>query len=107
MATMLSIALGLVGTFVVPAFENVFTSFGNDLPSATAAVLRGAKWSWLPTVAALGLSLLRAITGNPAQGKTARSIRNAFIALCVIDIILFVYVIRALYLPIFHLGSIV
>jgi type IV pilus assembly protein PilC len=60
-AVVLAVALGVLAVImvaVVPTFENVFASFGADLPWATQQLISLSRWSiqWGPAVLALALA---------------------------------------------------
>lgn len=54
------VVLGLIMTFVIPAFKSVFASFGAELPGPTLLVMglsaHAVAWGWLYLLLALGLA---------------------------------------------------
>ena len=51
-ATLLSVVLGMIGSFVIPAFLDVFASFGADLPVPTLFMIAARNYLWLATLVA-------------------------------------------------------
>jgi hypothetical protein len=96
--------LGLMGAFVVPAFEDVFSSFGADLPALTLVVMSGRHALWL------GLLLVVVVWGVWYALRDKIQWRSrflaAFIVLDVLGVVAMVAVIWSLYLPIFVLGTV-
>ena len=86
-ATLLSIGLGLIGTFVVPAFESVFVSFGAALPTPTILVTNGRHWLWVAFVVAAGLWGFCRLSPMPFKRRT-----RITISFFVLGIVLLMYV---------------
>lgn len=92
-ALALSAGLGAFGSFVISAFEQVFASFGADLPIGTAVLFGGRHLLWLMLVATMALRL------RVANTKAI----TPFALVCVADLVIFAFVLWALYAPIFTL----
>lgn len=92
---LLSLVLGLIATFALPAFEPMFMSFGVALPRVTLWLLRGRQLLWLPLLLVLGL--FYATAGRPARGRY-------FVAALAIETTLVFFVLASLYAPIHVLG---
>lgn len=50
-AALISVAVGVIGIFVIPEFENLYTSFGEDLPKAAGVIFSARYFLWLDIVA--------------------------------------------------------
>jgi hypothetical protein len=102
------ILLGMASVMMylsVAAFEQVFTSFGADLPLLTLAALKlRAVWFALPLAAFL---LTIAGAKRPAPVAAPARVTRWLIALLIGSIFLFSFGWFVMYLPIFHLGSVV
>ena len=48
LTSLISIVLGVVGSFVVPEFETIFLSFGEELPAQTRTILTTSHFLWIP-----------------------------------------------------------
>jgi type IV pilus assembly protein PilC len=93
-SVLLGLALGLIGAFVVPAFEQVFTSFGASLPAPTKFVLAFRHFLWMPL-------LLIALSWLPARTRRARARRHD-LACFLAQALLLCLVFWGLYAPIFN-----
>lgn len=94
-----AIALGCVGSFLVPRFAQVFGAFGADLPLPTEVLLQLHDLLWLSLVAALGLIT----TGF----FIARSTMTGLLSfLCVCNLLAGATCVVCLYLPIIRLGQV-
>ena len=102
-ATFFSLLLAIIGTFVVPSFERVYSAFGSDLPWTTALMLRTHHLWWAaPAVAAV---LWVISLWAPARLQYRGRLMLAFIFLCVGSSLAISFAIVALYAPIFVLGK--
>ena len=105
--TLLSIGLGLIGSFVVPAFERLFDSFGFGadlpLPAPTILVMQSRNLLWLAALAAAGLWISCLVL--PFRLRFRSRIAAGFILLGVIAGCVMVFTLWALYLPSFTLVS--
>jgi len=91
-------ALGVAGSFAIPAFKSVFSAFGADLPLLTKLTINFSHFLWaLPILAAVFWWLL---PSNAARIKF-------YAIFCACELILVLLVLIALYSPIFRLGSVV
>ena len=98
-ALLCSLAFGLVGYFVVPAFEPVFASFGAELPALTQWLIDFRPVFFLPTLLVFTLGyFFRKCPKNPRF--------PTLFVLCALNAFLFCWVLFALYSPIFKLGCI-
>ncbi len=90
-----SAALGLLGSFLLlPAGERL-ANVGAEIPDSLALILRNANWLWLPTVVALCLSYawLKPFFREGCPGGNAEKIASAFRLLCLVDGLVFLYII--------------
>ena len=101
-ATFLAFGLGMLGTFVVPAFEEIFVAFGADLPAQSLLILQGRFLLWLAFVSAVAIWLFWFI--SPSRYQLRRRIAKAFLLLGVACGCLYVLAAWALYSPIMALG---
>jgi hypothetical protein len=91
----LGIVLGSLATFAIPHFESMFQSFGVDLPTPTAFMLRFRFLLWLPL-------FLTAIFYRQLCLQIAHL---RYCLLCIMgETMLLLLVLMALYAPIFKLG---
>lgn len=93
----LGIILGALGTWMVPAFEDVFSSFGADLPAPTEFLLEFKYFLWAPL-------LLIVISWRPLRSNTFRS--RYYLAGFFCEAMLLSSALAALYMPIFKLGCV-
>lgn len=91
LATLFSVLLGLLATYGLPAFGPVFASIGTDLPFATAIAYNERNFLWLAPIAVAFLFFA------PKKFRTT----TTFALICAIDVGLFVWLVWALYLPIY------
>jgi hypothetical protein len=91
-SVLLGIALGLVGTFVMPEFQEVFEHFGADLPTLTAWAFDFRYFLWAPL-------LLTAVWWRLSRPGASRN-RGHLIGLAAWTMLLFL-VVHGMYLPIF------
>lgn len=54
-AVLISVVLGLFGLFVIPEFENLYVSYGEDLPNVTRVVFSARYFLWLDIVVVAAL----------------------------------------------------
>ena len=101
-ATIASIALSLLMAFALPAFEDVYRSFGADLPVPTKALVQWRYSLLLPSAVAIGLWLFRGRSAS--RGQLCTWVRTSFFFLGLFSASLLVFAIWALYLPIFKIG---
>jgi magnesium-transporting ATPase (P-type) len=92
---LLSIVLGIIDSFVIPAFESLFVSLGSDLPVPTIFLFGVRHLLWLPTLWVIGLWY---------ASKTWQNRIRYLSAALFTEIILLFLVLSALYAPIFKLG---
>jgi hypothetical protein len=95
---LLALLLGVIGSFVVPAFETVFTSFGGELPVQTKILVDARHLLWLPALLLLCLW---------CASKNWKNRIRYFAASLLVEIMLLLLVIQSLYSPIFVLGCVV
>lgn len=94
-----AIVMTAIGFFVVPQFQEVFTTFGVALPWITGALVHGYGWIWLAPV----LVLLQWLRG---PGGLYRCHLAA--ALGVLSMLIGALVtVFGLYLPMFQIGAVV
>jgi type II secretory pathway component PulF len=91
----LALLLGLVGSFLIPGYEEIFATFGSDLPVQTIILLNDRQLLWLPALLLLGFGY--ALRTGPNRA------RYLAVALFV-EINLLLLVFEALYAPIFKMG---
>ncbi|MDR0275036.1 MAG: hypothetical protein LBI48_06805 [Burkholderiaceae bacterium] len=96
MSIIFGIVIGLVGTFMAPAFDQVFESFGAYLPMPTKLVINFRYLLWTPLF--LIAVSWRSLRLNPAR-------RRYYVAALLSEMILLAMILAALYMPIFKLGS--
>lgn len=94
-AVITSFMLGAVGTFALPAFSNLYTSFGVELHTPTQILISTKHALWLPAI----LLLLS------TRASSRRFHHTRFLATFLIgEAFLLLLVLWALYLPVFVLG---
>lgn len=98
--TVLSILLGIIGTFVIPQFAELFTQFGSDLPASTLFVIEARDYLWIATLCAVTIWVYLWKTGFYCNSQT-KIFRQLFLFLGMVDVFLIVGVLYALYAPIF------
>ncbi|NHZ63016.1 hypothetical protein [Massilia genomosp. 1] len=91
LACLLSLALGLFGTFYIPAYQMVLESFGPSVPRPTAWMLSAADGFWIPGLCTIGVL---------AGYRKSRQYPAIFGAVCLLQMMLFVCVMWVLSLPI-------
>jgi type II secretory pathway component PulF len=99
----LSIGLSLTGLLAVPRFEELFASFGSKLSTDTILAIRISKWLWVATIIALYLLYVWR-KSLPQKNYSETKFTVAFVLLIFVDVSVFIYVIRAMYLAIFDIG---
>lgn len=104
-ATLLSIGLGLFGSFAVRQFAELFAGFGAELPWQTVIVLKLSHGLWLPSLATL--LVWRKWFGAECDSHSRKRLITLFAAIGLTVIVIMVLVISALYLPIFTTGEVV
>ncbi len=97
MALLFSLVLAGVVGFVVPGFEEVYLSFGLELPVQTKLVFAARNVLWLPVLVVLFLWVFY---------RKASCAAMIFLMVSVLEFIALLLVIGALYSPIFRFGSI-
>jgi hypothetical protein len=97
-SVLLGIALGLIGTFVLSAFQEVFEAFGADLPTLTAWAFDFRYFLWTPL-------LLTAIWQRLSRPGASRH-RGHLIGLAAQTMLLSL-VHYAMYSPIFRIGCVI
>ena len=84
-AVVLAVALGVLAIImvvVVPTFENVFASFGADLPWATQQLIAISRWTTQFGLAVLALALAGAVLWQRAwRSRWARRLDDALLGL--------------------------
>lgn len=101
-ATLLAFCLGIIGTFVVPVFADVFDSFGADLAAPTALLFAGRHWLWLSTLVAACMWVIWLIYSSRYEWR-GRFILG-FSLFGIFNLSLMAALIWALYLPIFRMS---
>lgn len=102
-ATLLAFGLGLIGSFVAPAFESVFQSFGGSLPQITALLLASRHALWLPTALILVLWLWSWKTRSDIRAR--KTLQALYCALMALELVFYPVIVDALYKPIFNMGA--
>lgn len=100
--TLFSVCLGLVGSYVLPRFELVYASFGAELPSPTALLVRLGNWLWLASV--IAFALWGGWRQSRSRNSSVKRVAIGFVVLGIADGLVLVGVIWALYLPIYKLA---
>lgn len=94
-----AVALGCMGSFLVPRFAQIFGAFGASLPLPTAVLMQLHDLLWLSLVVTLGLIT----TGF----FIARSTMTGLLSfLCVCNLLTGAICVVCLYLPIFSMGQV-
>jgi len=101
-ASFLAFSLGLLALFVVPAFEELYVSFGANNPAPTELLLQSRNWLWLASVVAIGIWLFWWISTSRYQ--FCNRILAGFIILGATSLGILVFALWALYLPITQLA---
>ena len=104
-SSLLAFALvAAVAIFVVPAFGDLLSSFGADLPLPTRIVLQWSRLSlMLPAMAAV--LLIDAMRRSALSTEYRHGIIWIFVGSIVLAVVLIVCAIYALYLPVFKMGQ--
>jgi type II secretory pathway component PulF len=102
-AAFFSLILGLLGSFVVPAFDKIYASFGADMPWATAFVVSTRVLWWVVPALVAGLCAYSLWAHSRLQYRSQLLLAFVFLALGSMAMMAFVVV--ALYSPIFTLGN--
>jgi len=102
-ATLFCLVPGMVWIFVVPAFAQVYSSFGAVVPLPSMIVVRTAPWWWLIAAAAIGLWLFG--SRSPSRMEHRPRLALALLWLAVASGGLLGFALWSLYLPIFNLGA--
>jgi type II secretory pathway component PulF len=98
------LACAVIATIGTAQFEQVFSSFGADVPALTMLFLKARYLWWLLPTAALTLALW--VTGKKQHHKrTQTKITIGFVVLFLVSILLVSAAVFAMYLPIFNLGK--
>jgi hypothetical protein len=95
--SLLSMFLGVIGSFVVPGFEQVYVGFGADIPPETKTLINARHFLWLPAL--LVLALWRASENSSNKARY-------FAATLFIEVNLLFMVLWALYAPLFKMGHV-
>jgi hypothetical protein len=92
------IALAIAVFLIVPRFQDVFVNFGAKLPLATIVLLATFRWWGIVPVVTFALW---ALWPNPSKKGVAALVFGTVSAA-----VLFLYVLFALYAPVFQLAAI-
>jgi hypothetical protein len=93
-----AVALGAIGVFVIPAFKELFDSSGWDLPVATSTVVGAGPYLGLAVI--VFSALCWAVRNHPQ--------RTRYVAISLLlQASAFLWILCALYAPIFKLGCVV
>lgn len=92
--------------FAIPAFEDLFSSFGADLPWLTSAVV---SYKWLLLILPVYLSVMTIILlTHPTVKNESNKIFNIMFMIDLLTLLSIIgLVIYALYLPVFNMGKVV
>jgi len=101
-ATLLALGLGLIASFVIPAFVSVFDSFGANLPRVSALFFHYANVLWAAFV--INIMLWAWHWKTRRDTTSSNTIQALFAVLLVLEIVLYPMLIDAMYRPIFELG---
>ena len=101
--TLLSLLLGLAGSFIVPLFDPVFAACACPLPAATVLVRWGHHGFWAAFALALLLWLLLAVL--PERARYRGLWRLAFIALALLCAAGVLLLVLGLYGPLWSMGT--
>jgi type II secretory pathway component PulF len=104
LASVLSIGLGYIGTFVIPSFMQVSDAFEVDLSAVTLAVFHLRLWLW-SAFAIVVLLWFFAWHSWSRHDHSQMRITVPFIVLCAIDIGMYAWLTEVLYEPILMLGK--
>jgi small-conductance mechanosensitive channel len=102
-ATFLALGLGLVGSIVVPAFDELFSGFGTDLPTQTLIIMQGRHLLWFAFFFAAVIWFLCLF---PLRYRLRKQLSIAFFLLGFLSVLIFVIAMWALYSPIFAMGAV-
>jgi type II secretory pathway component PulF len=102
-ATLLSVLIGIMEAFVMPAFMGVYSSFGANLPELTLWFVNYRNWLWC----ALGITatLWAVWWKSRSQIEYRAKVRLGFVILLIANIVVIWVQVWAMYLPIFKLGT--
>ena len=101
--SLLSLCLGLFGSFAMPSYAELFAGFGTEIPSPTLFALSHGRWLWLPSLATV-LVWLKWF-GAKRNKKTRKQYLLLFTSIGVANIAVMAGEIWAMYLPIFNMGD--
>jgi FtsH-binding integral membrane protein len=97
------LACAVIATIGTAQVEQVFSSFGADVPALTMLFLKGRQLWWVLPAAALALALL--VTSKKQHQKRAQTIITiGFVVLFLVSVLLVSTAVIVLYLPILNLG---
>jgi type II secretory pathway component PulF len=88
---------------LVPAFEELYVSFGANNPAPTKLLLQSRNWLWLASVVAIGIWLFWWLSTSRYQFRNR--ITAGFISLGAASLGILVFALWALYLPITQLAA--
>jgi type II secretory pathway component PulF len=97
--SLLSLALGAIGTFAVPQFESIYSSFGVDVPLETKVLFSCRQFLWLPCLFVIAIWYATKTRSNISRVRY-------FSTALFIEVNLLLLVLWALYAGIFMLGCI-
>jgi type II secretory pathway component PulF len=104
--TVVLVFFAIMAPIAIGSFEQVFTSFGADLPVMTVLFLQGRYFGVLLAIAALVMALL--VTSQSQHKKAMqKKMTIGFVALFLLSFILYSAGFIAMYLPIFKMGQVV
>ena len=95
---------GVGAYFILPDFEELFISFGADLPFITKAVLVSYPYWLVALLIPIGI-YIRYLTKRELSEKVKNRILFVFVSMLLFSIVLLPVVIAAMYLPIFELEA--
>lgn len=102
-ATIMTIFLGLIGSFVVPEFGKVYVTFGADIPAPTKLLTESRVLLWLAFFVAV--AMWGYCWKSPFRYKHRINITIGFFSIGVISVFTLAFTTWALYLPIYGMGS--
>lgn len=101
--TIFAFGLGFIGSYVVPAFKELFINMhDHNLPTLTSLLIEGRLLLWLPFIATVGIWLFW--YKSPSRHKFRARITAAFLLLGAGCACILVGAIWVLYLPLFPFG---